>query len=118
MIFINKRTMDRLALLQQMLEQNPNDSFLLFALAKEFEGRNDLQEALKYYELLVNTDADYTGVYYHLGKLQERLGLPPAQAFATYTKGMQTAQKVSDRHAYSELAAARLQLGDEDDFDV
>ena len=109
--------MDRLALLKQMLEQSPGDAFLLFALAKEYEGRNELQAALAYYEQLVNTDPDYVGVYYHLGKLQERVELPPAQAFATYTKGMATAQKMSDRHAYNELAAARLQLGDEDDFD-
>lgn len=107
--------MDRLSQLEQLLAQSPADSFLLFAIAKEYEGRGHLAEALKYYETLVAADPAYVGVYYHLGKLQERLE-QAAVAFASYTKGMEIARSISDQHAYNELAAARLQLGDEEDF--
>lgn len=107
--------MDRLAYLEQLLGESPQDTFIIYAIAKEYEGRGDDSRALAYYFQLLAIDPDYVGVYYHLGKLQERLE-QAATAFATYSKGMETARKLGDQHAYSELAGARLQLGDEDDF--
>ena len=67
--------MSRLALLQDMLADEPNEPFLLFAIAKEFEGTNDLTQARTYYEKLRVTNPNYVGTYYHLGKLYEKLEL-------------------------------------------
>jgi len=107
--------MPRLETLQNMLQQSPNDPFLLFAIAKEYEKIADEQQALAYYQQLMQSNPDYVGVYYHLGKLYERAQNYPV-AFATYKKGMQVAQAAKDQHAYNELAAAKLNLGDDDDF--
>lgn len=107
--------MDRLTYLRQLLGESPQDTFIIYALAKEYEGRGDDDQALTYYQQLLTLDPDYVGAYYHLGKLQEKLD-QAVTAFATYSKGMETAHKLGDQHAYSELAGARLQLGDEDDF--
>ena len=107
--------MSRLEQLENLLKDSPGDSFLLFALAKEFEGRQNDEKALGYYQQLASADPNYVGLYYHLGKLLERLGQFP-EAFKTYTKGMEVARSQGDQHALNELAGARLELGDEEDF--
>lgn len=105
----------RLDQLHQLLSESPDDSFLLFALAKEYEKQEDWQEALSWYLRLLKQDAAYLGTYYHLGKLYEKLD-QPQKARSTYTQGMETARQQGDQHALSELAGARLALGDEDDY--
>ncbi len=99
-----------------MLGESPDDSFLLFAVAKEYEGQGRDAEALTYYQRLLTTDPTYVGLYYHLGKLYERAA-QIQEAWKTYTEGMAVARQAGDRHALSELAAARLELGEEEDFE-
>jgi tetratricopeptide (TPR) repeat protein len=104
----------RLQQLQQFLVASPDDAFILFALAKEYEKQNEVENALSYYQTLLEKHADYVGTYYHLGKLQEQMQAFDA-AVTTYTAGMQVAKKAGDHHALSELAGARLNLVDEED---
>ncbi len=108
--------MSRLDQLKSLLESNPTDSFIQFALAKEYEGMGEPDKALVYYQSLENNDPDYIGTYYHLGKLYEKLN-QLNEAFSTYRIGMEIAQKAGDKHAYSELAEAKLALGDDEDFE-
>jgi len=101
--------------LQQLLQfhsANPSDPFLLFALAKEHEKLGNMETALEFYQKIVTDSPDYVGVYYHLGKLQEK-NSELEQAIETYKSGMAIANKIGDRHALSELAAAKLEI-DED----
>ena len=106
----------RLEQLKGFLESSPNDSFILFAIAKEYEGLGLSDEALEYYLKLRKEDPDYIGTYYHLGKLYEtRQALQ--EAFTTYKEGMAIAKTAGDQHALSELAGAKLNLGDDDDFE-
>lgn len=106
----------RLQQLFGFLESMPNDAFLVFAVAKEYEGLENWEKALEYYLQLTEKHTDYVGTYYHLGKLYERLDKIPT-AFQTYKTGMQIAKKAGDRHALSELAGAKLELGDDEDFE-
>ncbi|MGB1217920.1 MAG: tetratricopeptide repeat protein [Saprospiraceae bacterium] len=106
----------RLELLQSMLEESPNDSFLLFALAKEYEKIKQPDDAMNAYMKLKETNPDYVGLYYHLGKLleqKERI----EEAFFTYKEGMLVAKKEGDQHSFNELAGAKLGLGDDEDFE-
>ncbi|MFT6148181.1 MAG: tetratricopeptide (TPR) repeat protein [Saprospiraceae bacterium] len=103
--------MERLQQLQQFLEQMPNDSFVKFALAKEYEQLNDAEKALHYYNDIRTKDPDYVGTYYHLGKLQEALK-DIEGALKTYKEGIEIAQKIGDKHAWSELAEAKLEIDD------
>ncbi|MFQ5445326.1 MAG: tetratricopeptide repeat protein [Saprospiraceae bacterium] len=107
---------DRLQQLLAFYETNPEDSFICFALAKEYEGQGEREKALELYQKLVAESPEYIGTYYHLGKLLEALE-QPAAAFQVYKDGMAMAQKSGDQHAFSELAAAKLDLGDDDDFE-
>ena len=102
---------DRLQQLLAFLEENPNDSFITFAIAKEYEGLENLDKALSFYQRLRDQDPAYIGTYYHLGKLFEQLG-HLEKALDTYTSGMQVAQNQGDQHAYSELAGAKLNIED------
>ncbi len=107
-------TSPRLEQLLQFQAAQPGDAFILFALAKEHEKLGNKDAALEHYEKLVATSPDYVGTYYHLGKLQQALGQSD-EAIATYKTGLAVANKLGDRHAYSELAAAKLELVDEDE---
>ena len=106
----------RLQQLSKFLEGSPNDPFILFAIAKEYEKFNDDANALLYYNKVNAADADYVGLYYHLGKLYERKE-EFLTAFRIYQTGMEVAKRVGDQHAFNELAGAKLELGDdENDF--
>jgi tetratricopeptide (TPR) repeat protein len=109
-------TPDRLQQLLAFYESNPGDAFIVFALAKEYEGLGNTEKALELYQRLVAESPEYIGTYYHLGKILEVLE-QPAAAFQTYKDGMAMAKKIGDQHAFSELAAAKLDLGDDEDFE-
>ncbi len=105
---------DRLQQLFQYLAASPKDAFLLFAVAKEYEGLDAPQQALEYYLKLREADANYVGLYYHLGKLYEKQDNWDA-ALEAYDAGIAVAKAQGDRHAHSELAGARMEIADEDD---
>ena len=105
----------RLKQLMGFLESSPNEPFILFAIAKEYEGLGDKPEALKYYLMLQKTSPDYVGTYYHLGKLYEQLQ-DDKKAFLTYKKGIEVAKIAGDKHSIAELHSAKIELGDDDDF--
>lgn len=100
--------MSRLPTLLTMLAAEPTDAFLLFAIAKEHEKAGDDAQALAYYLQCAQHNPDYVGLYYHLGKLYERRN-DIDTAVATYTQGIAVAQQAGDRHAASELGAARME---------
>ena len=97
--------MSRLQQLKTFLEETPDDAFLLFALAKEYEKLSDTEQALNFYTQLTTNHPNYVGTYYHLGKLYEKLNAPE-KAATIYETGMAVAKKENDKHAYSELQTA------------
>ncbi len=99
----------RLLQLQSFLEDDPNDTFVLFAIAKEYESGGDTEKTLEYYLKLKNADPDYVGLYYHLGKLYSKLGKEEL-AIETYEEGMTVAKKANDNHAFNELRGALDEL--------
>ena len=100
---------NRLIQLMNFLKDSPKDSFIRFAMAKEYEKLEQWEKALDFYLSLVKDDPQYIGTYYHLGKLYERQE-QFEKAFATYQNGMAMAKKLGDQHAFSELAGAKLAL--------
>lgn len=100
---------DRLSQLLSLLQASPDDAFLLFAVAKEYEGTGELDQALAHYLHLRAADPQYTGLYYHLGKLYEMKSEPDA-ALEAYAAGIEVARNSRDLHALSELQGAKLNL--------
>lgn len=99
--------MDRILELQKMLEDQPKDSFVRFALAKEYSNKGDHRGALRQYTALQQADPEYVGVYYHMGKAMEELDLVQ-QATLVYKAGIAVAERLQDLHAKSELQSALL----------
>jgi tetratricopeptide (TPR) repeat protein len=107
----------RLDKLLEFIKNEPEDEFLKYALATEYLRLNQADKALEYYEDLVNNHPNYTGTYYHLGKLYEALNRKQ-DAINTYEKGMQITKEKRDNHAFSELQAVyREAIGYDDDDD-
>lgn len=100
-------SVDRLAKLQEFYEEDPEDPFTRFALAQEHLKRDNPQEAVDLFEHLVETDPDYVGTYYHLGKLYERLDRMD-DALTTYEQGIEVAREQKEQKALSELQDAKL----------
>lgn len=96
---------DKLQSLLDLLKEMPNEPFVLFALAQECVKREMQTEAVRYYERIVASTPEYTGVYYHLGKLYEQLG-KTEEAVRIYEHGMQITRAKGESHAYGELQSA------------
>ena len=95
----------RLNKLLAFLATEPNDPFILYALATEYNSLNDTEQAFYYYLKLVDEHPSYVGTYYHLGKLYQK-EQQEEKAIAIYQLGMQRAREKGDRHAFSELQGA------------
>lgn len=102
-------TNSRLKSLLALLEDDENDGFLLFAVAKEYEKNEHLEKALEYYEKLRSVDPAYVGLYYHLGALYHEID-ESEKALEIYEKGIEFATKLNDLHALSELKGAKMNL--------
>ncbi len=100
--------MERLVQLLAFHEEDPDDSFVRFALAAEYAKHARHDEAKRVFEELVEKDPAYVGTYYHLGKLYERLG-DAESAVEIYRKGIQVSTAASDQHSRAELQSALLE---------
>jgi len=99
--------MARIDQIEELLNADPNDSFLLFALAKEYEKLSKLEMALSIYQKLYNIDPKYIGLFYHLGKLYETLN-QKEKAIETYDLGIKVGLEIKDLHSLSELKSAKM----------
>lgn len=87
------------------LRENPNDSFIKFALALELLKKDDVSKARVLFESILKQDPDYLGVYYHLGKLYEQNGrLEDAKKM--FADGLEIAKKQNDERTALELNEA------------
>jgi len=99
----------RMTDLMKLLEEDPNDSFLLFAIAKEYENMGMPDQAEHYYLTLRKANPSYVGLYYHLAKLYEDTG-KVEDALNIYDEGIFMANKMHDQHALAELKNAKMNL--------
>ena len=100
---------NRIDALLGFLAEDPEDSFVRFALAKEYEKLGTLKKALDTYLELKKMDPNYVGLYYHLGGLYEVLS-EKDEALKIYEEGITIAKKLADFHALSELHNAKTNL--------
>ena len=99
----------RIERLKSLIVENPNDTFALFALAKEYEKIGELENSVQLFEKLLVIDSKYVGAYYHLGKTYEQLD-EVKKALNIYEAGILVAQELNDLHALSELKNAKMNL--------
>lgn len=102
----------RIGQLLNFLSSNPKDSFVKFALALEYGKLGDDVKTLAYFREILTDDPAYTGTYYHLGKLYEKLGRKEEAAF-TYKEGIKLTMGKEPKTC-QELQEALNQMLEED----
>ncbi len=95
----------RLQLLKDLLEKEPTDSFLNYALALEYAKENNLAKAIEIIEKIVQKDEQYLASYYQLGQLYEQQN-EPQKALEYYNKGVVIAQQQKNNKTLNELKEA------------
>ncbi|MBK7223005.1 MAG: tetratricopeptide repeat protein [Saprospiraceae bacterium] len=96
----------RLEMLLGLWDEHMPDSFVLFAIAKEYEALGNSPAAISHYEKLRQIDPEYTGLYYHLAAIYAEEG-KAEKALECYDEGIAIASRQGDQHAKSELMNAR-----------
>jgi Tfp pilus assembly protein PilF len=107
---------DKIKRLALNLKKNPDDSFSKFALALELLKLNEVSKAKILFESVLEQDPDYLGVYYHLGKLYQKLERYES-AGRLFQNGIQLADKQKNSRTKSELTEALETLKNETDYE-
>ncbi len=101
--------MDRLESLNKMLEANPEDLFLHYALAMEYMSANEDMLAMEKLEWVKSASPAYLAVYYQLAKLYEKLE-EPEKAIEIYEQGIEVAREQNEMKTMGELRSALDEL--------
>ena len=100
---------DRLEILKQFVEANPDDTFSRYGIAQEYAKRGENENAIAQFNKIIEINPDYQAAYYHAGKTLEKLDRS-SDAAAIYRKGIDLAARSGDFHARDELKAALEEL--------
>jgi predicted Zn-dependent protease len=102
--------MDRIALLSEVLTQNPNDAFARYGLAMEYSKAGEVERALEEFGRLLNAHPDYTAGYFMAAQTlakAERI----SEARKMLLDGIASAKKTGNGHAQSEMEGMLAELG-------
>jgi len=97
-------TGERIALLQKMLDAEPEDAFCLYSMGQEHAKQGALLEAVQWYDRTLASDPDYCYAYFHKARALEQLG-KVEDAVSTLRCGLEHARSCGDSHAASEIAS-------------
>jgi predicted Zn-dependent protease len=102
--------MDRIAALNDVLTQNPDDSFARYGLAMEYSRQGDLDRALAEFSILLKATPDYTPGYFMAAQTLARADRI-AEAKVMLNDGIASARRTGNLHAQSEMEAMLAELG-------
>lgn len=95
---------DKITELQKMLQEEPDDPFLHYALGLEFAKKKYFQEAMASFQAVLNFDENYVAAYYQLGLIFIELDI--VDVAKTYIlKGIKIAEDKKDLKTKHELEA-------------
>jgi tetratricopeptide (TPR) repeat protein len=101
----------RLEQLLEMLKAEPQDAFLRYAVALEYEAAGNITEAITRIENLISDQPDYLGAYYKLGQLHEQQR-EIEKALDVYHRGAAIAKQQNNSKTLGEINTAILLLED------
>jgi predicted Zn-dependent protease len=102
--------MDRRDKLKKMLEKEPADVFLNYALAMELIKEGEATAAITQLDRVIAIDADYLGAYQQKAQILITQGRIP-DARACIFDGIKVASRSGNRHAEEELRGLLASLG-------
>lgn len=102
--------MDRIAMLNGILEQNPSDAFARYGLAMEFSNNGNVEAALAEFQKLLTAHPDYTAGYFMAAQALAKANRV-AEARKMLEDGIASANRTGNSHALSEMQAMLAELG-------
>jgi|SRR5579863_1526478 predicted Zn-dependent protease len=96
--------MDRVAMLNEILTQNPNDAFARYGLAMEHSKAGDAVRAMEEFGKLLATHPDYTAGYFMAAQTLVASNRRE-EARKMLVEGISSAVRTGNSHAQSEMTA-------------
>jgi len=96
--------MDKIAMLNEILAQNPNDSFARYGLAMEYAGRGETEASLAEFGRLLEEHPDYTAGYFMAAQTLTKADRTN-EAKIRLAQGIASARRTGNQHAQSEMQA-------------
>jgi predicted Zn-dependent protease len=96
--------MDRLAMLNEILSQSPDDAFARYGLAMEFSKAGEVERALEQFGKLLSTHPDYTAGYFMAAQTLVSANRVD-EAKRMLVDGISSARRTGNSHAQSEMTA-------------
>ncbi len=101
--------MDRIALLNEVLTQNPSDAFARYGLAMEYSNSGDLERALEEFGKLLATHPEYTAGYFMAAQTLAKAERTD-EAKKMLVDGIASAKKTGNSHAQAEMEGMLAEL--------
>ncbi len=101
--------MDKIAMLTQILAQNPADAFARYGLAMEHANQGQTDAALSEFDQLLSTHPDYTAGYFMAAQTLVKAGRTD-EAKTRLDQGIASARRTGNQHALSEMEALLMDL--------
>jgi predicted Zn-dependent protease len=102
--------MDRVAMLNEILTENPNDAFARYGLAMEYSNRGEVEIAMVEFGKLLAAHPDYTAGYFMAAQTLARASRV-AEAKQMLEDGIASARRTGNGHALSEMEGMLTELG-------
>ncbi len=96
--------MDKMAMLKEILAQNPTDAFARYGLAMEHANQGDTVTALDEFQQLTSAHPDYTAGYQMSAQLLLKAGRSD-EARQRLEAGVAAAKRTGNRLALNEMSA-------------
>ncbi len=105
-----KQTSERMQKLDQMLQREPDDLFLLYALAMEHRKFDNHAEAKRLLAQVIARDQNHCAAHHQLAQVHESASDKEA-ARQAYRAGIEAAVRAGNKHAKYEMEQALAAIG-------
>ena len=102
--------MDRIAMLAEILAENPNDAFARYGLAMELSNQGNIEQAMEEFGKLLATHPDYTAGYFMAAQTLAKADRVD-DARKMLGDGILSAKRTGNGHAQSEMEGMLADLG-------
>lgn len=103
-------TNERIADLLELTDEDPDDVLAHFMLAQEYVREKLYDDAVPYFEIVLDMDPSYSAAYRGLGKCLKELG-DAERAEPVLRKGMEIADAAGDLQTWREMKALLKRMG-------
>jgi tetratricopeptide (TPR) repeat protein len=103
--------MDKIAMLSEILQQNPTDAFARYGLAMAYAGEGKTDEALREFASTTEYNPDYVPAYQMAAQTLLKLGKFD-EARAKLQAGLAACERTGNAHAASEMSVMQDEIAE------